>query len=149
MITENAPPICITRHDARNLRKLINEHYSYIEQINERDSNPLIAALDNATIVASNNISRNVVTMNSRVAIINQMTLERQTLTLVFPKYACIESRKISVFDPIGSKLLGRQVGDEFVTETSSGAQTFAIAKIVQQPEAQLHSFHRFTRPRW
>ncbi|MDQ8184599.1 GreA/GreB family elongation factor [Pelagicoccus sp. SDUM812002] len=148
MTIENASPICITRYDARNLRKLIDERYSYIEQINENESNPLIIALDNATIVASNNISRNVVTMNSRIAIINQYTSERQTFTLVFPKDTNLKLNKFSVLDPIGSDLLGRRVGDEFEIESPIGKQTYIIAKIIQQPEAQLRATNRLTMRR-
>lgn len=148
METMNASPVYITRHDERKLRKLIDEGNH--EQIGDSERATLIAGIDKATIVESYNIPRNVVTMNSQVAIINLESSERQTFSLVFPEDACVDSNKISVLEPSRFQLLGRQVGDEFEWPVPGGAQKFVIAKIVYQPEAWEYRKHNPSiGPRW
>lgn len=100
------------------------------------DLSSLIKELNRATVVKGNAISRNVVTMNSRVAIIDQDTSERMTFTLVFPQDADADADKISVLSPIGSAVLGYKTGDEVRWAVPAGIRRFTIAKVEFQPEA-------------
>lgn len=148
METMNTSPVYITRHDEGKLRKLIDEGNH--ERLSESELASLIAEINQATIVESHKIPRNVVTMNSLVAIINLDTSERETFSLVFPEDVSKESNKISVLEPSRFQLLGRQVGDEFEWPTPGGMQKFVIAKVVYQPEAWEYRKHNpSTGPRW
>jgi len=148
METMNASTVYITRHDEQKLRKLIDEGNP--EQISDCERASLIAEINQATIVDSYKIPRNVVTMNSLIAIINMETSERQTISLVFPEIASKKSNKVSVLEPIGFQLLGRQVGDEFEWPSQGGSQTFVVAKIAYQPEAwEYHKYDPKIGPRW
>ncbi len=148
METINNSPSYITRHDEEKLRKLIDEGKH--ERLSESELASLVDRINHATIVDSHKIPRNIVTMNSLVAIINLDTSERETFSLVFPEDVSPESNKISVLEPNRFQLLGRQVGDEFEWPTPGGMQAFVIAKIVYQPEAWEYRKHNpSTGPRW
>lgn len=100
------------------------------------DLGSLIQELDRAEVVKGHAIPRNVVTMNSRVAIVDQDTSERMTFTLVFPEDADVDENKFSVLSPIGSAVLGYKTGDEVQWAVPAGIKRFMIAKVVFQPEA-------------
>jgi regulator of nucleoside diphosphate kinase len=56
----------------------------------------------------------NVVTMNSTLTFCDLDTCEMETYTLVYPDRGDIANRKLSVFAPIGTAVLGYRFGDEF-----------------------------------
>lgn len=127
-------PIHITEQDKASLEKMIDKIKRSGEKRDSLDS--LVAELDRATVVDAMQISRNVVTMNSRVSIIDADTSEMLKFTLVFPEDADAEENKISVLSPIGSGMLGYTVGDDFEWAVPAGIRKFTIAKVDHQPEA-------------
>lgn len=132
-------PIHITERDKNRLQKLIAS--AMTEKDSREDLTALAAELDRATVVESRKVPRNVVTMNSRVAVIDLDTSERLNFTLVFPEDADSENNKISVLAPIGAGMLGYHTGDEFAWDVPAGKRRFKIAKVTYQPEAKKH-FH-------
>lgn len=140
MKTQNQPnplqsiPIQITEKDKARLEDMIGALMRGGKQ--RDDFSSLIAELDRATVVKASSISRNVVTMNSRVSIIDSDTSERMQFTLVFPEDADAENDKISILSPIGSGMLGYKVGDEVEWAVPAGIRRFTIAKVDHQPEA-------------
>ena len=137
--TLRSTPIYITDRDRNRLLKLI--------EANERskgrrdDLRSLVSELERATIVDSQRIPRNVVTMNSLVSVVDLETSERMKITLVYPEDADASANRISVLAPIGSALLGFSVGDEIEWEVPAGTRRFLVAKVDYQPEAKRH-FH-------
>ncbi len=141
-------PIYITHQDKRRLKNMIERLKQ--DRMNRDDLTSLDTELDRAITVRSREMPRNVVTMNSRVAIVDLDTCERQTFRLVFPEDADAEKNKISVLAPIGSGMLGYRVGDEFVWDVPEGTRRFTIAKVVYQPEARERTFFQIpTYVRW
>ncbi len=141
MNTLQISPIYITHRDKRRLEKLIEKLER--DPMNRDNLTSLVTELDRAKTVRSKDMPRNVVTMNSRVAVVDLDTSERLALTLVFPEDADVEKNKISVLAPIGSGILGYRVGDEFEWEVPEGKRRFTIAKVVYQPEAKERSLFR------
>lgn len=131
-------PIHITEQDKSRLENMIG---TILRNGKQRDDlSSLIAELDRATVVPARSISRNVVTMNSEVSIIDADTSERLKFTLVFPEDADAENDKVSILSPIGSGMLGYKVGDEVEWAVPAGIRRFKIAKVDHQPEAVSHS---------
>ena len=141
MTTLKTSPIYITHQDKRRLEKLIEKLQR--DPMNRDNLTSLVTELDRAKTVRSKDMPRNVVTMNSHVAVVDLDTSERLALTLVFPEDADVEKNKISVLAPIGSGILGYRVGDEFEWEVPEGKRRFTIAKVVYQPEAKERSLFR------
>jgi len=96
------------------------------------------SVLDNAELVAPAEIAGDVVTMRSRVQVVEPHgDRQRRTLTLSYPADADPATGCISVLSPVGTALLGLRVGDvaTWVAPDGSGGQ-LQIAAIAYQPEA-------------
>jgi regulator of nucleoside diphosphate kinase len=91
--------------------------------------------LDTASIVASEDISPDVVTMNSTVRMRAIRSMEVETYTLVYPQDANIADGKLSVLAPIGTAILGHRVGDMVKWQVPNGLIQFKIEELVFQPE--------------
>jgi len=94
--------------------------------------------LDQATVVPSEEIPSDVVTMNSRVSFQELDTGEKSEITLVYPSDADINRRRISILAPVGAALIGLRVGDEIEWPLPSGkTRTYKIISVLFQPEAE------------
>ena len=128
-------PIQITEFDLQRLKKLL-EDARYTEYRGSEYLVKLQMELDRAQVVASQAVSQEVVTMNSTVVLLDLETGEEETYTLVFPEKADIGQGKISVLAPIGTAMLGYEIGDVFAWEVPAGKRSLEIKRIVYQPEA-------------
>ncbi len=93
--------------------------------------------LNRANIVKPEEIPMDVITMNSTFRLHDLDSGEEFAYTLVFPARADSASRKISVLAPLGTALLGCQVGDTVTWEAPAGPKRLNIKKILYQPEAK------------
>ena len=93
--------------------------------------------LANADITNSRTVSANVVTMYSRVELVDVHTHRRQVLTICYPQDAEPAAGFISVLSPVGISLLGLKVGDVAKWHTPHGEECAAVVESIQfQPEA-------------
>ena len=93
--------------------------------------------LDEASVVPSKQISPDVVTMYSRVVLLDAATGQRSTLTVCYPPDAEPESGFVSALSPVGWSLLGLRVGEIARWSTPAGDQKEAeILAVLFQPEA-------------
>ena len=92
--------------------------------------------LGRATIYPRSGIAPTVVTMNSRVRIIDLRTQERSRFTIVYPNDADILEGRMSVISPLGLALLGQKAGDVVELRVPAGVRRFLIEAVVYQPEA-------------
>ena len=127
------PHIILTRLDVQRLETLI-------ETLDE--SLPGVVALqeelDRAdNIVGHTEVPAGVVTMNSRVHCREQSSGKDYHLTLVYPKDANADEGKISILAPVGSALLGLQVG-QHINWPAPGGKTLKLEllEVEYQPEA-------------
>ncbi|BFU94406.1 MAG: RNA polymerase-binding protein Rnk [Nitrospira sp.] len=127
--------IYITDYDLTRLKELLQVGISFAER-----DRPLLEALqgelDRAHIVKPAAVPPDVVTMNSRVRLIDAETKEEQVYTIVFPSQANVEQRKISILAPIGTAILGYRVGDTVEWSVPGGVRKLRIEEILYQPEA-------------
>ena len=127
--------IQITEFDLQRLNELLRE----AEHTDYRGSEYLAelrAELDRAQIVPSQAVPQEVVTMNSIVVLFDPQTRKEETYTLVFPENANIEQGKISILAPIGTAMLGCEIGDSFESKTPAGKRRLKVKRIIYQPEA-------------
>ena len=118
MTNPNKRNIYITREDMIRLRSLISAVKSTRD-----DLSSLRAELDQAQVMAPEEIPRDVITMNSQARLRDKATREIMTFTLVFPENASIEHNRISVLAPIGTAMLGQRQGSEKSGEWRIGEQ--------------------------
>ena len=127
--------IHITEHDISRLREVLEDaRRQGYEGSEYLDS--LRAELERATIVPPKEIPPDVITMNTRVRLIDLDTNDEEIYTLVFPDEADISQGKISVLSPIGTAMLGYRLGDIFEWEVPAGKVHMKVAEILYQPEA-------------
>jgi regulator of nucleoside diphosphate kinase len=128
-------PIHVTAFDLERLKELLADaqRTSYRKRAYLTE---LQAELDRAIVVKPDKVSNDVVTMNSRVSLVDLDTGKEEVYTVVFPKDANAEQGKISVLAPIGTAMLGYEVGDVFEWEVPAGKRRWKIKRILYQPEA-------------
>ncbi len=127
--------IQITQFDLERLQKLLVDAQAtdyrkseYLEKLQ--------AEINRAQVVQQKDIPSDVVTMNSTVSIEDLDTKEEEVYTLVFPEDANVQEGKISILAPIGTAMLGYEVGDTFEWDVPAGKRRLLIKKILYQPEA-------------
>lgn len=127
--------IHISEFDRKRLRDLMVEagHSDYrgSEYLKNLENE-----LERAEVVPPEQIPPDVITMNSKVRLIDTDTGEETVYTLVFPENADLSQNKISVLAPVGTAMLGYRVGDTFEWDVPAGKLTFKVEEILYQPEA-------------
>ena len=93
--------------------------------------------LDASTLVPSREVAPDVVTMYSQFLLQDRQTLQRNTLTLCYPADAEPAVGFVSVLSPVGSALVGLQVGSVARWSLPAGDDKAAeILAILFQPES-------------
>lgn len=92
--------------------------------------------LDRAQIVQPRDVPADVITMNSKVALVDMYTQEEEIYTLVYPENANTTEGRISILAPVGTAMLGYSVGDIFEWEVPAGKRRLKVDRILYQPES-------------
>ncbi len=129
--------IYITEFDLNRLTELLGVWQTFKGSMNTSiHLESLMEELDRAHIVLPKDIPADVVTMNSRVRLLDMSKGEELMYTLVFPRDADAVTGKISILAPVGTALFGYRVGDMIEWPVSLGTKTLKIEEILYQPEA-------------
>ncbi|HEY8493623.1 MAG TPA: nucleoside diphosphate kinase regulator [Myxococcota bacterium] len=132
---EILPPLIISRFDFERLERLLDR----LERSGKPSANLelLRAELDRAEIVEPEDVPPDVVTMNSRVRVADEVTGEVTELQLVFPAAADPDRGAVSVLAPVGSALLGLRKGASIEWPLPDGrARRIRVVEVSYQPEA-------------
>lgn len=127
--------IYITSFDMSRLEELLE----VASDFNARDNkhlDELTKELLRAEVVDSTSIPADVITMNSKVRLLDLDTNEEKTYTLVFPSEANIDEDKISILAPIGTAMLGYHAGDTIKWHVPAGIRRLKVTDILYQPES-------------
>ncbi|MEA4906260.1 MAG: nucleoside diphosphate kinase regulator [Chloroflexi bacterium] len=127
--------ISITTADAENLKAMI-EKSRYNGYRDSPALGQLIDELERARIIPKEQAPSDLVTMHSRVALLDLDSGEEMVFTLVYPEEGDVASGKITVLAPIGMAMLGYRVGDTFTWQTPDGVCRLRVEHIEYQPEA-------------
>jgi regulator of nucleoside diphosphate kinase len=132
-----ARTIDITVKDRQRILRLIQKEKEFGTGRNKDFLKDLEQELNRANIVASENIPRDSITMNSKV-LLKDLDLGEETIyTLVYPEDADMAKNKISVLAPIGTAILGFREGDTIDWKVPGGIVKLRVEKILYQPEAE------------
>ena len=96
--------LIISEHDYQRLLPLTEKYTSLAAEA-------LDVELSRAEMVVNSDFPKDVVCMDSSVTFIDLDTCEESTVSLVFPADTNIEKMKISILSPVGTALIGLQVG--------------------------------------
>jgi regulator of nucleoside diphosphate kinase len=124
--------ILISDQDFERLSLLVQHSESrYAIQLEEE--------LARATIVRQEEILDDIVTMNSKIRFIDEVSGKESEVTLVYPEYSDVSNRRISVLAPVGMALIGLKVGQSIEWPMPNGPRKLKVVSIVYQPEAEGH----------
>ncbi len=127
--------IIISKQDSTRIHNAIRDA-KLKNAIKKEDAEKLLAELHSAKIVPSEEIPKDVVTMNSIVKIHFENNSKPIQFQLVYPHLANIKENKISIFSSVASALIGYRVNDEIDWVIPSGMTKIIIDEIIYQPEA-------------
>lgn len=130
-MTSTPAPIYILRDDYLKLRLLLaTASYSNGKGAQRK----LREELDRAAILDSAADRTDLVTLDSTVTYVDVGTGEVEEYTLTLPERANIEQRRLSIFAPVGTALLGCRVGDVVDWSTPGGLRQLKILRVVPRP---------------
>ena len=122
----------VTEFDLFRLRVLLATA-KQPETLLDSQMKQLQEVLEQAEIVAPQDVSSDVVTMNSKVRLRDSRSQEDMVVTLVFPvdvkSDTAAEPLRASILTPIGLSVFGRRVGDEIEGK-------IRVDELLFQPEA-------------
>ena len=96
----------------------------------------LLGELDKAKIVEPTVMPDNVITMKSKVKVKFSNNDKSIDFQIVYPEEADIAKKKISIFAPVATALLGYKKGDKIKWKVPAGEVTITVEEILYQPEA-------------
>lgn len=130
----NAHTCRVTRLDERRLSgRLRQESHHGDESVSPPDR--LRALLQEAELVEPAAAPANLVTMNSTVQLVDIDYGGERICTLVYPEAVNHTPGGVSVFDPLGTSLIGCEVGDVISCWESTRCRRLRVADILSQPE--------------
>lgn len=127
--------IIITQADYGRLRRIIDASRELLPKDGEH-LDALERELDGAIVARSLEVPRELVTMNSRVRVLDLSSGRELRYQIVFPGEADVFRKRISVLAPIGMALLGRAADEIVEWEVPSGTRRLLILEVEYQPEA-------------
>jgi len=130
--------LILNRLDYSRIKKCINDAKRF-NSISLYEAENLVKELDSAKIVEPKKIPSSVVTMNSIVKISFLNDNKQIQFQIVYPKNANFKDKKISIFSPIATALIGYKVADEIEWIVPAGLTKIRVDEIVYQPEASGH----------
>ena len=126
--------LLISDADAQQLRMLLEGAAVHSER-DRTQLDILEEEIERARIVPRAQIPSDVVTMRSRVRIVDMRTGEQLVYQIVYPHEANYAAQKISILAPIGMALLGYSVGTEIEWRVPSGSRRLRIEAVQQQSD--------------
>jgi len=123
----STPSIVVTASDLERLQRVISAQGG-------ETADMLDAELERAEVIEPDQVSRDVVIMNSDVVYEDTTTGARRTVRVVYPEDADPNKGWVSVLAPLGSALLGLRVGQEIDWHMPRGMRRLRIVDVPHQP---------------
>jgi transcription elongation factor GreA len=84
-----------------------------------------------AKVIDPNSVPKDVIRFASRVLVENLDTEEEQEYMIVGEDEADIKKGKISVTSPLGSALIGKELGEEAIVQAPGGKRVYEVVDIL------------------
>jgi regulator of nucleoside diphosphate kinase len=130
---ENA--IYVTLPDKERLVALV-EGYRTQGREDPRTLEALEGELARARVVDARELAADVVTLDSRVRLVDLDSGGEMLFTVVLPSRANADDGRISVLAPLGMAVLGCRAGDDIEWDVPGGRRRLRVRRVVYQPEA-------------
>ena len=127
--------IIVNKLDYLRIQKRINEARQK-KTIETSEAEKLLNEINTAVLMEPQEIPDDVVTMNSVVSISFSESGRNQEFKIVYPDEANFKEKRVSIFSPIATALLGFRVGDLIEWMLPGGLTKIRIDRIIYQPEA-------------
>lgn len=127
--------IILNKLDYLRIRKHLREA-QLRKTIDAANAEKLANELESGVLVEPQEIPSDVVTMNSVVKISFVGEERQQEFRIVYPDEADFRMKKVSIFAPIATALIGFRVGDLIEWMVPGGLKKIKIDGISYQPEA-------------
>ena len=121
-------PIVISESDAARLRELLGAR-AYAQR-DQDHIHELAGELERALIAEPENVPGDVVTMHTRVRVLDLVSGERRELELVLPHESDPAAGRISVLAPLGTALLGYREGDDVEWLMPGGLRSLRVERV-------------------
>lgn len=122
-------------HGERVLTEL--DHVRLTKLLDAKAHPALESLLDTAELMRSREVPADIVTMHSRITIVDSRTGQRDQITLCYPREADPAKGFVSVLSPVGMSLIGLRLGATAHWKTPGGEDGGArVDEILYQPEA-------------
>lgn len=128
--------ISITDVDLARLRKLIEVARDTGNDSNKHYLSKLEDELDRAEVVDPKDIPMDAITMRSTARLKDLDSGKEMIYSLLFPNEADADQGRISLLAPVGTAMIGYQVGDTIEWEVPSGLRRLKVEELLNQPEA-------------
>ena len=125
--------IYVTTQDRKRLQLIEDMATDARDRDDLRD---LAEELRRATVVDPSEVPPDVITMNSKVRLLDVDEGKTYEYTLVYPQAANYSEGKISIVAPIGAAMLGYRVGDLIEWDVPAGQRRLRVEALLYQPEA-------------
>ena len=127
--------IYVTAADRKLLLALLEGRRLYGRE-DRRTLEALADELDRAVVVDTAHVPPDVVTVGSRVHLLDRDSGEELLFTVVFPSRANADEGRISVLAPLGTAVLGYRTDDLIEWDVPGGRRRLKVLRVVYQPEA-------------
>lgn len=98
------PSLVISQEDFHQISALISIARTEVSELLEEE-------LGRAKLIPTEQLSNEIVSMNSEVTFLDLDTGKEHQMTLVYPHEANMETGRISILAPVGAALIGLRVG--------------------------------------
>jgi len=128
---------CVSALDKSRLEALIEREFA--ERALSPSASKVLQRLRTADLVVRpEDVPRDLVTMNSTVALVDPISCEQWELTLVYPEEHDPEENCWSVLSPVGAELFGHRIYEATgVKRQDAQSAGWVVAEIPFQPEAR------------
>ncbi|MBO9649111.1 MAG: GreA/GreB family elongation factor [Variovorax sp.] len=109
-----------------------------LSKLQDARSHPALESLlDFAEVMRSREVPADIVTMHSKITLVDARTGQRDQMTLCYPPEADPAKGFLSVLSPVGMGLIGLRLGAVAHWKTPGGDERSArVEEILYQPEA-------------
>lgn len=96
--------------------------------------------VERAVLVPTDEIPPDVVTMLSRVVVVDVATAQRREVAVVYPAEADPAAGRVSVLDALGAALFGASIGETIECETGGERRRLRVEEMLYQPECWMRT---------
>lgn len=120
--------LLVTQVDAERLRALLDERGGTV--LDQEHLGELAQELERAIEIDPSDVPYDVITMHSRVRVLELESGGRTEFTLVYPDDSDVAEQRISVLAPFGTAVLGYRTGDEIVWRMPGGVRRLRVERV-------------------